>query len=284
MTTSPSAAQLPADSARGDFIDVRGTSTHYHDVGEGTPVLFLHGSGPGVSAYANWQHALPALSAHARALAPDIVGFGHTERPHDVRYSLRTWTDHVWGFLDALGLDRVSVVGNSLGGRIALQMAEDDQDRLDRLVLMGSPGVGMTLTDGLKALRAYEPSPEAMRDLLRGHFAVDPDLITDELVQIRYEASAAPGAHEAYRLMFFHPDHAGSELAITEEQVRSVTRPTLLVHGREDNIVPVDVALTMLRLLPDADLHVFARCGHWTQIERARDFNEVVAQFLGLRS
>ena len=267
---------------QGLHVDARGISTHYHDLGDGAPILFLHGSGPGVSAWANWQHALPVLGRQARVVAPDIVGFGHTERPADVRYSLRTWTDHVWGFLDALGLDRVSVVGNSLGGRIALQMAQDDESRLDRLVLMGSPGVGMTLTDGLKALRAYEPSPDAMRDLLRGYFAVDPSLISDELVQIRYEASAAPGAHEAYRLMFFHPDHAGSELAISVEQVRAVTRPTLLVHGREDQIVPVDVALTMLGLLPDADLHVFARCGHWTQIERSRDFNEVVAQFLGL--
>ena len=279
--TSTSAAPTAADSLHGAFIDARGTSTHFHDIGEGNAVLFLHGSGPGVSAYANWQHALPVIGQRARVVAPDIVGFGHTERPADVRYSLRTWTDHVWSFLDALGLERVSVVGNSLGGRIALQMAEDDEGRLNRLVLMGSPGVGMTLTDGLIALRAYEPSPDAMRDLLRGHFAVDPALITDELVQIRYEASAAPGAHEAYRLMFFHPDHAGSELAITEEQVRAVTRPTLLVHGREDSIVPLEVALNMVRLLPDADLHVFARCGHWTQIERARDFNEVVMQFLG---
>lgn len=277
MSTSTSASL-----EQGLHVDARGISTHYHDLGDGAPILFLHGSGPGVSAWANWQHALPVLGQQARVVAPDIVGFGHTARPADIRYSLRTWTDHVWAFLDALGLDRVSVVGNSLGGRIALQMAEDDQDRLDRLVLMGSPGVGMTLTDGLKALRGYEPSPDAMRDLLRGYFAVDPSLISDELVQIRYEASAAPGAHEAYRLMFFHPDHAGSELAITEEQVRAVARPTLLVHGREDRIVPVDVALTMLRLLPDADLHVFARCGHWTQIERSRDFNEVVAQFLAL--
>lgn len=281
-TTSSTSAAPASDAARGNFIDVHGASTHYHDLGEGTPVLFLHGSGPGVSAWANWQHALPVVAEKARALALDIVGFGHTERPDDVRYSLRTWTDHVWGFLDALGIDKVSIVGNSLGGRIALQMAEDNQNRLDKLVLMGSPGVGMTLTDGLKALRAYEPSPDNMRDLLRGHFAVDPSLISDDLVQIRYEASAAPGAHEAYQLMFFHPDHAGGELAITEDQVRAVTRPTLLVHGREDNIVPVDIALNMLRLLPDADLHVFARCGHWTQIERAADFNDVIGQFLGL--
>lgn len=271
------------DLEQGAFVDVNGASTHYHDVGEGTPVLMLHGSGPGVSAWANWQHALPVLGQAARVVAPDIVGFGHSERPDDVRYSLRTWTDHVWGFLDALGLERVSVIGNSLGGRIALQMAEDDQSRLDRLVLMGSPGVGMTVTDGLAALRAYEPSPDGMRDLLRTYFAVDPTLISDDLVRIRYEASAAPGAHEAYRLMFFSPDHAGGELAITEDQVRAVTRDTLLVHGREDRIVPVGVAWRMLSLLPNADLHVFARCGHWTQIERSRDFNEVVAQFLGLR-
>jgi pimeloyl-ACP methyl ester carboxylesterase len=273
---------IRTDLEQGAFIDVGGTSTHFHDAGEGMPVLLLHGSGPGVSAWANWQHAIPTLAQGARTLALDVVGFGHTERPADVRYSLRTWTDHVWGFLDALDVDRVSIIGNSLGGRIALQMAEDDQDRLDRLVLMGSPGVGMTVTDGLKALRGYEPSPDAMRDLLRTYFAVDPSLIGDELVEIRYAASAAPGAHEAYQLMFFHPDHAGGELAITEEQVRAVTRPTLLVHGREDRIVPLEVAWTMLGLLPDADLHVFSRCGHWTQIERAREFNEVVAQYLGL--
>jgi len=266
----------------GTFVDVGGSATHYHDVGEGTPVLMLHGSGPGVSAWANWQHAIPVLGEQARVIAPDIVGFGLTERPADIRYSLRTWTDHVWAFLDVLGVEQVSVIGNSLGGRIALQMAEDAQDRLDRVVLMGAPGVGMTLTDGLEALRAYEPSPEAMRDLLRNYFAVDPTLISDELVRIRYEASAAPGAHEAYRTMFFHPDHAGSELAITEEQVRAITRPTLLVHGREDRVVPVDVSWNMLRLLPEADLRVFARCGHWTQVERARDFNDVVSQFLGL--
>ncbi|GAB26354.1 putative meta-cleavage compound hydrolase [Gordonia polyisoprenivorans NBRC 16320 = JCM 10675] len=264
----------------GLFINVQGTRTHYHDVGEGAPVLLLHGSGPGVSAWANWQHAIPSLAENSRVLALDIVGFGHTERPDDVRYSLRTWTDHVWNFLDALGIDKVSIIGNSLGGRIACQMAEDNDTRLDRIVLMGAPGVGMTLTEGLKALRAYEPSPENMRNLLINYFAVDSSIITDDLVRIRYEASAAPGAHEAYHLMFFSPDHAGSELAITEEQVRAITAPTLLVHGREDRVVPVDVAWNMVHLLPDGDLHVFSRCGHWTQIERSAEFNSLVKEFL----
>ena len=270
------------DLEAGSFVDAGGTRTHLHDVGTGQPVLLLHGSGPGVSAWANWQHTIPALSRGARVIAPDSIGWGRTERRDDVRYSLRSWTDHVWSVVDALELERVSIVGNSLGGRLALQMAEDSPERIDRLVLMGSPGVGMTITDGLKALRSYEPSPANMRALLLGYFAVDPGIITDDLVRIRYEASVAPGAHEAYRAMFFDPKHAGSDLGITEAQVRAVTAPTLLVHGREDKVVPPAVAWTMVNLLPDADLHVFARCGHWTQIERAAEFNRLVAGFLGL--
>ncbi|WMN01715.1 alpha/beta fold hydrolase [Rhodococcus erythropolis] len=268
------------DIEQGQFLDINGAATHYHDVGEGKVVLLLHGSGPGVSAWANWRHAIPALASSARVLALDLVGYGATERSDTVRYSLRTWTDHVWSFLDELGIDKVSVIGNSLGGRIAMQMAEDNQDRLDRLVLMGAPGVGMTLTEGLKALRSYEPSYEAMSSMLKTYFAVDKSIITDDLVQIRYQASAAPGAHEAYRLMFFHPDHAGSELVVSEDQVRAITVPTLLVHGREDRVVPVDVAWNMIDLLPNGDLHVFSRCGHWTQIEHADEFNRRVSDFL----
>ena len=118
---------------------------------------------PGVSALANWQHNIPTLAQRFRVLAPDIVGFGATERPDDIVYSLRTWTDHVWAFLDAHDIEKTAIVGNSLGGRIALQMAADRPDRITKMVLMGAPGVGMTPTEGLAALRAYEPSHDAMR-------------------------------------------------------------------------------------------------------------------------
>jgi pimeloyl-ACP methyl ester carboxylesterase len=264
----------------GRTIDAGGILTHYHDAGTGDPVLLLHGSGPGVSAWANWQHNIPALAQQYRVIAPDLVGFGYTQRPADVYYSLKTWVDHVWAFLDALGIEKASLVGNSLGGRIGLDMARQHPERLERLVLMGAPGVGMTLTPGLKALREYQPSTENMRSMLLDCFAVDPAIITDDLVRERYEASVAPGAFEAYRDMFFSGRHAGSELGITEEQARAVSTRALLIHGREDKVVPVDVAWNMVRLLPDADLAVFARCGHWTQIERADDFNRLVGGFL----
>jgi pimeloyl-ACP methyl ester carboxylesterase len=264
----------------GRTVDAGGILTHYHDMGAGEPVLLLHGSGPGVSAWANWQHNIPELARHFRVIAPDIVGFGYTQRPADVYYCLRTWVDHVWAFLDALGIQETALVGNSLGGRIGLDMARQHPERLRRMVMMGVPGVGMTLTPGLKALREYQPSEDNMRAMLLDCFAVDPSIITDGLVRERYEASVAPGAFEAYRDMFFSDQHAGSELGITEEQARAVTTRTLLVHGREDKVVPAAVAWNMARLLPDADLAVFARCGHWTQVERSADFNRLVAGFL----
>ena len=261
-------------------IDAGGIQTSYLEAGAGEPIVMLHGSGPGVSAMANWQYNIGALSQRFRVLAPDIVGFGATKRPDDIVYSLRTWTDHVWALLDAHGIEKTAIVGNSLGGRIALQMATDRPDRITKMVLMGAPGVGMTLTEGLAALRAYQPSHDAMRDLLRNYFAVDPAMITDELVEIRHQDSIADGAYEAYRTMFFDPRHAGSELGITEDEVRAITTPALLVHGREDKVVPMQVSVTMLGLLPNADLHVFSACGHWTQIERADEFSALVSDYL----
>jgi pimeloyl-ACP methyl ester carboxylesterase len=235
-------------------FDAGGIETSYLEAGSGEPVIMLHGSGPKVSALANWQHNIPALSQRFHLLAEDIVGFGATERPNDIVYSL--------------------------GGRIALQMAAERPDRITKMVLMGARGIRTTLTDGLAALRAYEPSHAAMRDLLRNYFAVDPTVITDELVSIRYEASIADGAYEAYRTMFFDPRHTGSELGITENEVRAITTPTLLMHGRDDKVVPVQVSVTMLPLLPNAGLHVFSGCGHWTQIERADEFSALVADYL----
>jgi pimeloyl-ACP methyl ester carboxylesterase len=266
--------------AAGLTVDASGIRTHYWDYGSGEPLLLLHGSGPGVSAWANWRLNMEPLAERGhRVLALDLVGFGYTERPDDVYYSLDTWRDHVWSFLKAMDVERVAIVGNSLGGRIALAMAAQHPERISRMVLMGAPGVGMTLTEGLKALRAYQPSEQNMRQMLLDCFAVDKSIITDDLVKTRYEASMAPGAFEAYTEMFSER-HAGSQLGITEEQARAIDTRALLLHGREDKVVPVDVAWNMVRLLPNADLSVFARCGHWTQIERANDFNQVVDQFV----
>ena len=266
----------------GDKINAGGINTHYHDVGprDGKPVLMLHGSGPGVSAWANWRLNMDALAAAGnRVLAPDLVGFGYTERPDDVYYSLGTWAKQVFDFMDAHGVEKAAVVGNSLGGRIALEMAGAQPERLTRMVLMGAPGVGMWITEGLKQLRTYEPSLDNMRKMLIECFAVDPAIITEDLVRTRYEASMEPGVFETYQEMF-SSKHGAADLGVTEEQAKAITTRTLLIHGREDKVVPVEVSWNMVRLLADADLSVFARCGHWTQIERSHDFNAAVNVFL----
>ena len=212
---------------------------------------------------------------------PRMIDAGGIETSYLEAGSLRTWTDHVWAFMDAHGIEKAGVIGNSLGGRIALQMATDQPDRIVKMVLMGTPGARMTPTEGLAALRAYEPSYDAMRELLRNYFAVNPAMITDELVKIRYEASIADGAYEVYRAMFFDPRHTGSDIGITDNEVRAITTPTLLIHGREDKVVALQVSVTMLGLLPNADRHVFSACGQWTQVERADEFSAVVTDYLG---
>ncbi len=139
----------------GKTVVAAGIETNYHDAGSGRPVVLLHGSGPGVTAWANWRLAIPALAARRRVIAPDLVGFGYTARPPGHRYGLDTWTAHAVGLLDALGLDRVDLVGNSFGGALALSLAIRHPRRIRRLVLMGAAGVRFPITEGLDAVWGY---------------------------------------------------------------------------------------------------------------------------------
>ncbi|KWW97605.1 2-hydroxy-6-oxo-2,4-heptadienoate hydrolase [Carbonactinospora thermoautotrophica] len=264
----------------GASVVARGIRTNYLEAGSGPPVVLVHGSGPGVSAYANWRLTMPALAERFRVLAPDMVGFGYTERPAGLRYDTETWTDHLVGFLDALGLARVNLVGNSFGGAIALRVAARHPDRVDRLVLMGSVGVSFPITPGLDAVWGYQPSLENMRRLL-DIFAYSRELVTDELAEVRYRASIQPGFHESYSAMFPAPRQRWVDaLATPEEEIAALPHETLLIHGRDDQVIPMEVSLRLLRLIGNARLHVFGRCGHWTQIERGEEFNRLLVDFL----
>lgn len=266
----------------GTTIDVAGIATNVHvdGDGDGPPVLLLHGSGPGVTAWANWRLTIPVLGRHFRVVAPDIVGFGFTQRPADVTYDLGTWTAHAVGVLDALGIERAHVVGNSFGGALAMSLAIHHPDRVARLVLMGSVGVPFAITPGLDAVWGYEPSVAAMEGLLH-LFAYDRALIGPDLARLRYEASMRPGVQEAYRAMFPDPRQRALD-AMTHPVVAiaAITAPTLVVHGRDDQVIPLQNAFDLLGLIDDAQLHVFGRCGHWTQLEHAAEFTALVTDFL----
>lgn len=264
----------------GQSILARGIHTNYHDVGSGAPVLLIHGSGPGVTAWANWRGTIPALAEHGRVLAPDMAGFGYTDRFDDGRYGLDRWIDHVFGFLDALDIESASVIGNSFGGALALAMAAREPKRVERLVLMGSVGISFPITEGLDAVWGYTPSLENMQRIMQ-YFAFDQSRLTPALASMRYEASIRPGCSEAFAEMFPAPRQRWVEAMATPVAViQELPHETLIVHGRDDQVIPPATSLALHELIENSQLHVFGRCGHWTQIEQAERFNRLVVEFL----
>ena len=254
--------------------------TNYHDLGQGFPAVLIHGSGPGVTGWANWRLLMPELSRHARVIAPDMAGFGFTERRADQTYSKETWIQQLADLLDALDLQQVDLVGNSFGGGIALAFAIKYPTRVRKLVLMGSAGVPFEMTAGLEAVWGYTPSIENMRKLL-DIFAYDRSLVTDELAELRYRASIQPGFQESFSSLFPAPRQRWvNALASSESDIRALESPALIIHGREDAVVPMVTSLTLSNWLKHSQLHVFGECGHWAQIEHAARFARLVVDFL----
>jgi 2-hydroxymuconate-semialdehyde hydrolase len=254
--------------------------TNVHDLGQGAPALFIHGSGPGVSAWANWRLALPVLAQARRVIAPDVAGFGYTDRPPGIAYTMDTWVQQAIDLLDALDVERADVVGNSFGGALSLALAIRAPHRVRRLVLMGSVGVPFAITPGLDAVWGYTPSFENMRRIM-DVFAHDRALVTDELAQLRYEASIQPGFQESFGAMFPAPRQRWVDaMASPEAAVRALPHETLVIHGREDQVIPLATSLTLADWIPNSQLHVLGRCGHWTQIEHGARFARLVGDFL----
>lgn len=270
-------------TGRGASIVALDIETNYHDSGgRGAPVVLLHGSGPGVSAWTNWKRVIPALSDHFRVIAPDMAGFGYTERKADLHYDIKLWSKHLIAFLDALGLGRVSLVGNSFGGSLALAAAARVPERFDRLVLMGTPCDKFMMTPGLRAGWDYVPDRDIMRATM-AHFPYDLSVITEELVEDRYQASLIPGAQEGLRKLLAQPNAEGDTplSGMPEAVVAGIGLPALILHGREDRVIPVEMGLKLGRAMPGAQFHMFGQCGHWVQAERFDEFVALTRRFLG---
>jgi pimeloyl-ACP methyl ester carboxylesterase len=265
----------------GRTVTALGIESHVHDAGEGPPLLLLHGSGPGVSAWSNWRPVYPELSRQFRVIAPDQVGFNRTQPPGPVRYGRELWTEHALALVDELGLERFSVVGNSMGGAIALSLAVARPEAVERIVVMGTMGVDMELPEGLAEVWGYDPSPEAMRSIIE-LFAYDQAIVTDDLVAMRYQASTDPVVRDAFAAMFPPPRQRGvDDLALSREELTSIEQPVLLAHGYHDRIVPFrSSSLPLMELLPNVELHAFGASGHWVMIEQTAAFNSAVLAFL----
>jgi 2-hydroxymuconate-semialdehyde hydrolase len=229
---------------------------------DGPPVLLLHGSGP-------------------RVIAPDQLGFGGTATGAPRTYGRAAWTAHALALLDTLGIPEADIIGNSMGGAIALSMAAARPAAVRRIVLMGSMGVAMALPSGLDTVWGYSPGVAQMREVI-GLFAYNRALITDELVEMRYQASLDPAVRDSWAAMFPSPRQRWvDDLALSGAELSAIGVPVLLVHGRDDRVMPWRVSSAQLvDLLPDSRLHVLSGCGHWTMIEKTADFLAIVADFL----
>lgn len=252
------------------------------------PVLFLHGSGPGVTAWSNWQFALPALEGQFHCIAPDLVGFGATQHPKEPPRTMhgwmRLWLDQCMALMDALKIEKAHLVGNSMGGAVALRLLMDAPDRFDHIVHMGPIGTPHKITPALDRLWGFydDPSVQMFRNIIRW-FVYDDSFLADRLDSIaktRFEAAMNPDVQRSFQAMFPAPRQTAiDDLVVTELALRHMNHPTLLVHGRDDKIVPLETSLYLLQHLPNVQLHVFGQCSHWIQVERAESFNQLLTQF-----
>ncbi|MGI8493359.1 MAG: alpha/beta fold hydrolase, partial [Acidimicrobiales bacterium] len=260
----------------------------YHDAvepGERPPLVLLHGSGPGVSAWSNFAGNIPVFAEHFRTLAPDMPGFGQSPLPDLDRAYPRLAAEAVVRLLDDLDIGRAHLLGNSMGGYVALEAALAYPDRFDRLVLMGPGGLTASLfspdpSEGARRLTEFmlAPSREAMVAWVDTMVA-NKKVVDDALIDERLANALRPGAIEAMFTIFAslgqHP-----EAMPLWARVEGLRHPTLVTWGRDDRMLPLETGLFGYRRLRNAELHVFSRCGHWAQVERKEDFERVVLEFL----
>ncbi len=274
-----------ADSGRpleDRFVTVEGVRLHYQEAGSGPPLVCIHGAGPGASAASNFKANVGPLSERCRVILYDMPQYGQSDKIVLKEPRLLYNSRILAGFLTALGQERVSIIGNSMGGQVALKFGLDHPNRLDRAVIIGSGAVTPIFAphpvEGVKMIgRFYKgqgPSREKLRDLLQT-IVFDASFLTDEVFEERYRAATDPEVVELFgkRQGELPRETLGAELPRLKAKL-------LTIWGMDDRFGALDVGLQITRLVPDGRMHIFTRCGHWAQVEHAAEFNRVVLDFL----
>lgn len=270
-------------------LDRQTGALQYHIAGpEGAPwLLLLHGSGPGVTGRANYQGNLPIFAEHYRCVILDFPGYGGSDlvSGDPVEGCINAALD----LINALAIERCHILGNSLGGIVGSHIAARHPDRVSSFVTIG--GIGLNLFsafpgEGLNLLTAFaeEPNRERVEQWLRS-MVYDQAIVTDELIEQRFQQAIEAKTLAATRQMYSRESIA----AITDmrrqhptkalEHLSSIVAPTLITWGRDDRVSPMDIALLPMRVIPNAELHVFPNCGHWAMIECKKAFEALVLAF-----
>jgi 2-hydroxy-6-oxonona-2,4-dienedioate hydrolase len=263
---------------------------HYNDCDPGAggdTVVLLHGSGPGASGWANFNRNIsPLAEAGFRVILLDAPGWSKSDSIVSTGSRSELNGRVLKGLVDHLGLEKIHIVGNSMGGHSAVAFALANPSNVGKLVLMGggtggvSPFVPMP-TEGIKLIGALyrDPTIENLKKMM-SVFVYDTSALTEELYQTRLNNILARRDHlenfvkssEANPKQFPDIGHRLGEIAAE----------TLIIWGRNDRFVSLDVGLRLVAGIPNSELHVFNNCGHWAQWEHHRKFNRMVVDFLTL--
>jgi pimeloyl-ACP methyl ester carboxylesterase len=261
----------------------------YYDAGEGPTLLFLHGSGPGVTGWRNFRGVLHTFAARFRCLILEFPGFGVSDDFGG--HPMITAQGAVTPFLDALGVDHVDIVGNSMGGGVGINFAIHHPDRIGKLVTIG--GIGTNIfspgpSEGIRLLQEFteEPTRQRLVDWLNS-MVYEQSLVTEQLIEERWKLATDPETLASARRMYSKAAFAqmmammkAADVPMPWAQMHKVAAPTLLTWGRDDRVSPLDMALIPMRTIPNAELHVFPNCGHWAMIEAKEAFESTVMAFL----
>lgn len=273
---------------------LNGVATYWFEEGDGDPLLLVHGSGPGLDGELTWRPVMPALAERYRTIVVDAPGYGRSDmlKVPDTPANVAA---HLVALLDELGIDRVPIVGHSRGGRIACELAFAAPERLTHLVVIcaGSVAPGGHLDDdggftaSALALVRYGADGDASLETFKAAYrsmVVAPEHIPDELLERAYDEFMATRYDEYLRRMVdFDPlayYHQESTTAF-EERLAGVRLPTSVIWGREDETSAYQRSVPLLDIVPDLELHVLPRCGHFAQMDRPVALANLILEFVG---
>lgn len=282
---------------RSRYVMANGVRTHYWESGKDAPVVVaLHGGGAGSSGMAGMGPLLERLGGDARCIAPDSVGgFGLTDPYAPVPYGLMSRVQHLADFMDALCLDKVSLIGNSQGAWTGAQYAIMHPDRVEKIVLISSLTIANSLniaqrpTDALKALNDYDGTREGMRRILQA-LIIDPKRITDKLIDDRQAAATRPGALDAFKA--FGRGTASLRqnalFALQNDMTRSLpvmvkTIPTIFIWGDSDTFALPETGKKIGEFVPEAKFHWVPGAGHQVQTDKPDETTAIIREFFGFK-
>jgi 4,5:9,10-diseco-3-hydroxy-5,9,17-trioxoandrosta-1(10),2-diene-4-oate hydrolase len=276
-------------------VTVAGKPIFVAETGSGPAVVMLHGGGPGASGVSNYSRNIDTIAQQFRVIVPDMPGYGRSAKGVDQRDPFGYLADTIRGLLDELGLATAHLVGNSYGGATALRLALDTPLRVDKLVLMGPGGIGTTRTvptAGLKSLLSYYggdgPSREKLETFIRNYLVYEGASVPDDLIDLRFAASIDPEVVVDPPLRRPSGPMAPRTLwrmdLTRDSRLKRLRTPTLVLWGRDDKVNRPAGGPMLVNLMPNAELVMTPRTGHWMQWERADLFNRLVVDFLSTPS